>query len=497
MPLLKSILPFLFLFGGVAHAEPITEAQLRGHIDILASEEFQGRNPGTIGENKTVNYIAVQWSEAGLKPAARDGTWYEPVTLVERKPLNQMIAMTRTLDGRTKAIRIKDDQLVIRGDKRSTALTDASMIFAGYGQQEDVTLAIVQDKIAILLFSAPTNEEDFPDYGKRKQALIDAGAAAVLTIVKGKRRWKNSARRFLEGSTGLSGDNAHAAVEGLISQKQLEKIIRKAGLNFDDLTAEAADSEFKPEVLPVIADISVDTEVREYQSHNVIGKIAGTNPEAGALLYLGHWDHFGQCLPEEASEPQKDRICNGAVDNASGISLLIETAKRLATQPIDRDIYFLATTAEEKGLLGAKAFVENPSFDIKRLVIALNADTVALAPAGNVVAVVGRGETDLDPELEKVAAAENREIDKSNKANAFLKRQDGYVFLEKGIPAFMITSAFSDQERLDTYLKGRYHDVSDEADDGLVLGGAVDDANFHVALGRYFGNVSTYPSKAP
>ena len=178
------------------------------------------------------------------------------------------------------------------------------------------------------------------------------------------------------------------------------------------------------------------------------------------------------------------------------MALLIEVAKRLGKAGLDRDIYFLGTTAEEKGLLGARALIDNPPFDLKRLQAVFNADTVALSESGDLVAVVGRGETDLDKDLEAVADLNNREIDKSDKANAFLKRQDGWVFLEKGIPAFMVTSAFSDQEALDRYLNGRYHDASDEADEELELGGATDDANFHVALGRYFASTETFPQKA-
>ena len=206
---------------------------------------------------------------------------------------------------------------------------------------------------------------------------------------------------------------------------------------------------------------------------------------------MGHWDHLGICREAD----QEDRICNGAIDNASGISLLIETARRLANKRPDRDIYFLATTAEENGLLGAHAFVAEPVVPLDRLIAVFNADSVALTTEGKKIAVIGMGQSALDPQIDMVADQQGREIDMSGRPDVYLARQDGYVFTEKGVPAFMITSAFANEERLNAFINGRYHDVSDEPDEQLLLGGAADDANFHVALGQHFGNIATYPKK--
>lgn len=493
MRLSATVAFLLLLLPAVVHAEDISEADLRGHIEILASDDFGGRKPGTVGENKTIQYIATQWQKAGLEPATGTRSWYAPVALIDRTPLKQEFGFQYSNGKKTKGIRIDDDQIALRGAMQFAALANIPIVHVGYGNSTlEKMEPFVSGKLAFMLLSSPSDRDDFPAYRERKANVIAAGASGVITVIRSESRFARSARRFRSASTSLDEKGQHAGIEAILSGEAADKLLRKAGLDSKQLFEEAQLDGFKPQEIGVYADLSVETRVRNYQSHNVIGKIAGSKSQSGAVLFLGHWDHLGECR----REPAADRICNGAVDNASGIALLIETANRLAKQRPDRDIYFLATTAEESGLLGARAFIAAPGFVLDRLVAVFNADTVALAPDGQLLAVVGRGETNLDNDLEKVAAAEGRDIDQTDKANAFLKRQDGYVFLEKGIPTFMITSAFSDQERLDRYLSGRYHDVSDEVDAELLLGGAADDANFHVALGRYFGNLDSYPVKA-
>lgn len=482
----------LFLSISTAQAEDITEKDLLEHIEILASDDFGGRKPGTAGENKTVNYIATEWAKAGLTPGVDDKSWYMPVSLVERTPLAQDFRFSRAAGNNQKRISIDDDQIALRGSEQDVRFDQVELVHAGYGLGDPGSLrARISGKIAFLYLSGRPTVPDFPGYQKRKQNLLASGARGVIAIVKGEARWVRFARRYQRMGTNLDEAGLHAEIEGLISDKAIRKILRKAGLDADVIADGAVQKDFVPVNMNVAATMSVSTHIRKFQSHNVTGKIAGRDPESGALLFLGHWDHFGTCLPETA----EDRICNGAVDNASGISLLIEAAKRLAAAELDRDVYFLATTAEESGLLGARAFVSSPVFPLDRLVVAFNADSVALTPNGKKIAVIGLGQSALDPQIEKVAEIEGREIDMSGKPDAYLARQDGYVFTDKGYPAFMITSAFADEERLNAFLAGRYHDVSDESDSGLELGGAMDDANFHVALGRYFGSIATYPKK--
>ena len=371
------------------------------------------------------------------------------------------------------------------------------LVYAGYANEDFEELRkLVGGKVALLPLSKPTGRDDLPDYRDRRARLIKAGAAAVISIVAGEGRWNRMKRFVGSGSMRLEGDDQHARFEGIVRRKFVRKLLKKAGLDKRQFELWQDESEFRAIDLPIQADMFAETDIRGLVSHNVIGRIAGSKPESGAVLFLGHWDHFGVCRREDPAVPEKDRICNGAVDNASGISLLIETSKRLMATPPERDIYFLATTAEERGLLGANAFVENPPIAIENFVVAFNADSVAIAKEGTKIAVIGLGETKLDPDIEKIASKERREIDRSGKPDVYLKRQDGYVFLRQGVPAYMITSAFADENSLNAFINGVYHDVSDELNDELQLGGAAADANFHVALGRYFSSTVTFPQKA-
>ena len=478
-------------------AEEISEEDLRGHIAVLASDAFGGRKPGTEGENKTVNYLATQWSKASVQPAGRDGGWYEPVQLVERSPMDFVATFTVERAGGSKVQKLDEDDLAVRGRMDSTELVSVPLVYAGYGNEPAAELqALVRGKVALLPITRPAMRDDLPAYRDRKRQILEAGAAGILAIVDGDRRWLRMERVFQRTTTTLDGMHHHAAIEGMIKRDRLRKMLKQAGMPKEQLASWQADREFRPVDLPLRLDLVAQTDIRKYVSHNVIGKIAGSRPSAGAIMFLGHWDHFGQCRKPEPMVPAKDLICNGAIDNASGLALLIETAKHLSGAALERDIYFLATTAEEKGLLGTYAFAENPPFRLDRLVAAFNVDSVALTEEGSKVAVIGYGETGLEDDLQKVAASESRVIDQSANPNNFLRRQDGYVLLKRGIPAFLISSAFADQDRLNAFIDGRYHDVHDELDEGLLLGGATDDANFHVALGRYFGSTVTYPEKA-
>ncbi len=471
-----------------ASAQDVSEADIRAHIEILADDSFTGRMPGTQGETKTLEYIANAWSKAGLVSGTNDPahSWYAPVELVQRKHHAQSVQFTK--NGHIVDL---PQEIVLRSRESSANVRGAPVIYAGYGVDEQGNVnADVEGKIALIHFSAPDFAGDNgKSFTERRAQLSKAGAAAVLTIFDGNFPWARVESSYKRRSMGLASKDTALPLDGAVSSDFMEQLFDSAGSVWDRARKNAKQAEFTGQDLQLSGALQISTQVYRFSSYNVIGKLPGKNPDAGAVLMLGHWDHIGICRDEGA----EDRICNGAVDNASGISVLIEAAKRLAKGPQhDRDIYFMGTTAEEQGLLGAYAYAENPNIPLKNIVIALNVDTIAIAPRDAKVAIIGRGKTSMDPIIEGVARKLDRDIEPSEEANAFIRRQDGWALAAKGVPAFMVGGSFSDPELLQEFLDGVYHGPDDEAVAEMELGGAAQDTELHIALACHFANLDTY-----
>jgi hypothetical protein len=469
------------------HGNAVSEDDLRPHIEILASDAFEGREPGTEGERKTTAYISQQWQKAGLKPAASDGGWLEPVQLVRRGP--------GTADyqfyARGEKLRFAGDEIVLIGKDPDYARKKLPLWFAGYGVNAEGKVAgDVAGKAVLMLADRPAyGSDDMKSIRARREALVAAGADAVIVVGSEQGEYPLIRRQMLARPIQMVSREKRAALEGVVSAPFAVAMVTAAGGDWDTLRKNAATVDFSATSLGITADLNVATDVYAFPSHNVIGKFAGKKPNSGAVLYMGHWDHLGICRPEG----DEDRICNGAVDNASGIAVMTEVARQLGKKRPDRDIYFMATTAEESGLLGAYAFAEKPVLPLDQIVVALNIDTIAVAPRGEKVVIIGRGTTKLDPIIEKVAKKAGRKIDDTSDANAFIRRQDGWALAQKGVPAVMVGGAFADLTRLEAFLADDYHGPDDELTDKTELGGAAEDASLHIDLGRYFASTRKYP----
>jgi len=325
----------------------------------------------------------------------------------------------------------------------------------------------------------------------RLETVAKAGAAAVIVTLEPGANW-NRWKRLINGRPiSLQSNDNGLMVTSIVSEVYAQKLAKAANVNWKTYLEVSNSEAFKIIDLGIESNWNVKTQVKKFNSYNVIAKLSGKNPSTGSVFFMGHWDHLGICRPTDA----KDKICNGAVDNASGMAVLIEIAKHLGQKEFDRDIYFVGTTAEESGLLGAYSLVDNPPVDLDSIVVALNIDTIAIADKGAPVAIIGRGTTDLDPIVEKIATDLGRKIDSSEDANAFIRRQDGWAFASKGVPALMVGGAFSDLALLQKFLASDYHTVTDELTDKTELKGAAEDAVLHLKLAEHFANIATYPNK--
>ena len=469
-------------------AKGVTEADLREHIAVLASDDFEGRAPGTEGEAKTVKYIADAWTRAGLKPGAKDGSWFDPVALVSR---GQGTA-TAAFSVKDRKLRVASDDIVLIG-RDAQYSNKLPLMFAGYGVKADGDAVDNVAGKAVLIFLdrpkfAPADKQS---PRARRDALVAAGAEAVIMVAESAGSWAAARRQLLSRPISLAAKEKRGALEGAISSEYAVALITAGGRDWDRLRLAAKAEDYAGEALGIDGNFNVTTEVRRFNSFNVVGKLSGKKKNSGALLYMGHWDHLGICEPEGSA----DRICNGAVDNASGIAVLTEVAEHLAKKRHDRDVYFVATTGEESGLLGAYAFAEAPPLPLDQIVLSLNVDTIGIAPRGSRVAIIGRGTSKLDSAVEAVARKAGRKIEQSNDANAFIERQDGWALTQKGVPALMVGGSFADLGLMQKFLGSDYHGPEDELTDATELGGAAEDADLHIALGRHFADARKYKGK--
>ena len=471
-------------------AKGVTEADLRKHIAVLASDDFEGRAPGTEGEAKTIKYIADAWTRAGLKPGAKDGSWYDPVALVSR---GQGTA-TAMFSIKDRKLRVSSDDIILIG-RDAQYNNKLPLVFAGYGIKADGSVVDNVAGKAVLIFLdrpefAPANKQS---PRARRDALVAAGAEAVIMVAESAGSWAAARRQLLSRPISLAAKDNRAALEGAISSEYAVALITAGGLDWDKLRLAAKAENYPGEALGIDGSFNVTTDVRRFSSYNVVGKLPGKKTSSGSLLYMGHWDHLGICEPEGVA----DRICNGAVDNASGIAVLTEVAGHLAKKRRDRDVYFVATTGEESGLLGAYAIAEAPPAPLDQIVLALNVDTIAIAPRGSRVAIIGRGTSKLDVVVEAVARKAGRKIEPSTDANAFIQRQDGWALIQKGVPALMVGGSFADLGLMQKFLTSDYHGADDELTEQTELGGAAEDADLHIALGKHFADTRKYkPKKA-
>ena len=476
------------------------EAQLLAQMRVLASDDFAGREPGTEGEAKTLRYIGRQWFDLGLVSGTNDPghAWFAPVTLVAREPSVSTAQFSR----KGRALRLAGEEVLMLTSGKRSLVEGAPLYFVGRGRGEVPPRAELAGRVAVLLDRGTVlgkgagNSESAGDGrqgSQRQNALLAGGALAVITVLDANRSMASVAERRRRSGYALASEALGGDLEGFITAPGMDGLLKSGGQALSGLEQEADREDFVPHLLDISASLEATTREFTIHTHNIIGKLPGRHPGAGAVLMMAHWDHFGTC----AQPPAEHLICNGAIDNASGVAALTEVARRLAKKggvPLDRDVYFVATTAEELGLLGAEAFAESPPLPLAQIVAAFNLDSIAIAPAGTPLAILGKGLSGLDKDIALVAREQKRRLLEEAAPAGYVRRQDGWALSQHDVPAVMVSSAYGDLPRLERFFEGDYHRPGDVVKPELELGGAGEDVAFHVALVRYFGDMRRYPA---
>ena len=509
--------------------ESVSSDDLLRHIRMLSSDEFEGRGPGTKGEELSVNYLTEQFKHLGLKPGNPDGSYTQKVPLVgfSGQPTASFTAGTKKID-----LQFPTDYVAVsRRFVPEVKVENSDMVFVGYGVVapeygwDDYKGMDVKGKTIVMLINDPAipdpNDPSKPDekmfrgramtyYGRwtyKYEIASEKGAAAAVIIHEtGPAGYPYE---VVSGSWGRENfdiqspdkNMGRVSVESWIHLDVAKKLFAATGQDFDALKKAALSKDFKPIPLGAKAKFDVKNSLREVQSNNVIGKLEGSDPKLKDeyVIYTAHWDHLGK-------DPKKqgDQIYNGAIDNASGCAVLLEIAEaytKLKTPPL-RTILFLAVTAEEKGLLGAKYYAASPLYPLSRTLADINMDGINQWGKTRDIVVIGLGNSTLDDVLEKQAAARNRAIqpDPEPEKGSFY-RSDHFEFAKQGVPALYVDSGVQfigkpdgyGKEKRDEYTEKDYHKVSDEVKPDWDLTGAVEDTQMLFEVGYLVAEGDRYP----
>jgi len=480
-----------------APPQPTFSAERLSQVDrTISSDAFEGRGPATPAEPKTVDYIVAQMKAAGLQPGGSlvDGKrqWTQDVPLLRSEIVGQPDLAVAI--GGLKMPLTQGSEIAVRapldGAKR-VDIDTAPLVFIGYGvtaperHWDDFKGLDLHGKIAVVLVNDPdfeTGEGAFGGkamtyYGRWTYKYEEAarrGAAGVLIVHEtapaayGWATVKNSNTNPQFDIVRASPKAAHAPLEAWIQRDLAVKLFAGAGLDFDAAKRAAQRSDFQPVPLKATFSAHYAADVAVIRSHNVLGRLAGATHPDETLLYTAHWDHLGVGAPDARG----DRIYNGAVDNGTGVSALIELGHAFAQAPrTQRSIVFMAVTAEEKGLLGSEYYAANPVYPLATTVADINMDALSVYGAAHDFTISGSAKLGLLDDL--VAQGKQRGLaftpDPDPAAGHFY-RSDHFSFAKRGVPAVSVESGrdLSEGGRArgdalyQSYVRDHYHQPSDE-----------------------------------
>ncbi|MCE2514103.1 MAG: M28 family peptidase [Acidobacteria bacterium] len=488
--------------------------------ETLASDEFEGRAPGSEGETKTVAYLTEQFSALGLTPGNPDGTWVQQVPLVGITPLpgDRLVV---TAGGESRTLEPAADYVAsTKHVVDEVSVSDAEFVFVGYGARapeydwDDFGDADLSGKILLFLVNDPPLDDIFGGpamtyYGRwtyKHEIAAELGAAGSFVIHEtgpaGYPWGVVGSTPYAEAFDLVAADDnlSRATVEGWVQRATAEMLFEMAGLDFETAKQQAAERAFQPVPLGVTGSLRVRNELRRIDSQNVVARIEGSGAPDEVVMYVAHWDHMGVDPSLEG-----DQIFNGAADNATGTAGLIEIARafREAPEPPRRSILFLAVTAEEQGLLGSRHYGENPLYPAGQTVAALNMDVLNQWGRTRDLTIVGMGQSGLDAVAAEVAAGLGRTLAPDPEPEkGFYYRSDHFSFAKAGIPAFYADPGveYLDKpegygiEKRAEYNANDYHQVSDEVKPDWDLSGALEDLTFLYRMGARLADGDEWPA---
>ncbi|NNC38992.1 MAG: M28 family peptidase [Hyphomonadaceae bacterium] len=504
----------------------ITAADLGRRIERLASDEFEGRAPGTKGGQLASQYIADEMKAAGLKPMGKDGTYFQPITLTEMTVQDGSFMQIAKDGGETTEYVMQDNAVFwTKRYTESATVEDSDLVFVGYGVVapeygwNDYAGMDVKGKTVVMLVNDPgfaTKDEALfkgnamTYYGRWTYKFEEAarqGAAAAIVIhetepasygwdvVSGS--WSGAQIDLVRPDKGAS----RTALEGWLTVEASQKLFEDAGLDFAEQKAAASTKGFKPVPMPGLKlSAQINNTISTVESRNVVGGVTGEKHPDEYVLYMGHWDHLGKKDGEEG----EDTIHNGAVDNATGTSAIIEIGEAFAQQDnLDRSVIIVAVTAEESGLLGSAYYAEDPIVPLEKTVAGINIDGVLPVGRTKDMIVVGYGASELDDRLKAIIEPKGMYVTPDpNPQAGYYYRSDHISLAKKGVPMLYADSGVDHEingreygEKFgEEYVKERYHRPGDEYNHTWDLTGLEQLSINFFELGLDIANTEQWPN---
>ncbi|KIQ96688.1 Peptidase [Lysobacter sp. A03] len=499
-------------------------------VSTLSSDFFEGRAPGTVGEERTVGYLIGQMQAIGLEPGGKDGSWVQRAPLLHTQ-LGEPAALGVTVDGKTQPWQ-RGDQVylsTIRPDDR--ALIDAApLVFVGYGvsaperQWDDYKDVDLSGKVAVFLvndpdFAAEKNEAVAGTFGGRTMTYYGrwtykfeeaARRGAIGALIVHDTEAAGYGWNVVASPQGENYDIVRApaqltslVVQGWIAGDTADRLFAAAGENLADLRTAARRTDFHPVALKN-ATFSVDIPVTHevVQSHNVLGRITGKKRPEEVVFYGAHWDAYGKGPADADGKVYR----SGANDDALGVAGLLEIARRFKAAPApDRSIVFGIWTAEERGLLGSEAYTADPVYPIDTTVANLTIDILQTAGKARDVILVGEGQSSLEDDLTRYATRQGREVTpETMPERGLFYRADHFSFARQGVPVLLMmgiagASDLADggvaagQAWVDDYTDRCYHQPCDAYGPDWNLDGAMQDIDLMFDIGHDLANSTRWP----
>lgn len=508
--------------GAATASKRITAQAIRGPMALLASDEFEGRGPGTRGDALTQRYLASEFEALGLLPFAPGGQWVQPVELLGVTARADRLVATAGKQSAT--LKPLDDFIAVSGHFEPVSRLDkAELVFVGYGivapefGWDDFKGVDLTGKVLLVMNNDP---EDDPalfagrarlwygrwDY-KYEQArrLGAAGCLVIHTTPSAGYPWQVVQTSWSGEQFELPGaEGPRLQVKGWTTEDATRRLVALGGKDLDTLRAAANRRDFQPVPLGVSVSLTLKNSVQRKTTGNVLGLLKGSDPVLAeeVVVYTAHHDHLG--LKADA-KPGEDAIFNGAVDNAGGVATMLAIAKAFTQLPKAprRSILFVALAAEEQGLLGSRYLMEHPPVPASYMAADINVDGLNIWGRTRDVCVIGLGKSSLDAIITELARAQGRTVKPDALADrGFFYRSDQLNFAKAGVPAAYFSSGHDfigrpegwGREQSEAWERAHYHRPTDEVSDAWDLSGAVEDARLYFQLGAVVANAPQLPA---